>query len=350
MPADLLLTGATGFIGYYLAHALAAEGRMFRALTRPSSITTYLRELSDFCTLVEGDLNDPESLLDALEGVDTVIHAAALVSYQASDEEKLLRVNGEGTANLVNMMLEAGTPRLVYLSSVAALNRVDGGAPTGLSDRWPSTEPNTAYARSKFAAEREVWRGQAEGLSVAVVYPSVVLGAGDWRGTNTPAFWRRAADGAKFYPRGAAGFVDVRDVVTAVLTAIDRRLDRERFLLSAANLSWQELLTAVAESIGATPPAYGMPAWQSALLWPLEHLRSRLTGQTPLITREIHRNVQDRFRYEGSAYPQATGNHYLPIRESITETGKAFLLSQALDPQLPPTYLPLLESRNHPPA
>ncbi len=345
MPADLLVTGATGFIGYYLAHALAAQGRSFRALVRESSDTTYLRELSDYCTLVRGDLSDPDSLLEALEGVDTIVHAAALVSYQAGDEERLLHVNGEGTANLVNMMLEAATPRLVYLSSVAALNRVDGGPVTKLSDRWPATEPNTAYARSKFAAEREVWRGQAEGLSVSVLYPATVLGAGDWRGTNTPALWHRAAEGGRIYPGGAGGFVDVRDVAIAVLTAVDRRQDRERFLLSAANLTWRELLTAIAESIDAPRPSYGMPAWQSALLWPLEHLRSRLLGRTPLLTREIHRNLQDTFRYDGSAYPEITGHPYLPIEASIAEIGKAFLLSRSMDPKLPPTYLPLLDVR-----
>ena len=345
MPADLLLTGATGFIGYYLSHALAAEARPFRALVRSSSDTAFLRELSEFCTLVEGDLNDPDSLLDALEGVDTVIHAAACVSYQSGDDDLLLRVNGEGTANLVNMMLEAGTPRLVYLSSVAALNRTDGGAPTKLSDRWPVTEPNTPYARSKFAAEREVWRGQAEGLSVAAVYPAIVLGAGDWRGSNTPAFWRRAATGSSIYPLGAAGFVDVRDVVTAVLTVVDRRIDRDRFLLCAANLSWREVLTAIAESVGSPPPSYGMPAWQSALLWPLEHLRSRLTGHPALVTQATHRNVQDTFTYDGSDYPEATGHHYLPVLDSIAEIGQAFRLSRSMDPSLPPTYLPLLQSR-----
>ncbi len=345
MPADLLVTGATGFIGYYLAHLLAASGRYFRALVREGSDTTYLQELSDYCTLVQGDLNDPESLLDAVEGVDTVIHAAALVSYQAGDEGLLLHVNGEGTANLVNMMLEADTPRLVYLSSVAALNRVDGGPVTRLTDRWPATEPNTAYARSKFAAEREVWRGQAEGLSVSVLYPATVLGAGDWRGTNTPALWRRAAEGVTLYPEGAAGFVDVRDVALAALTAVDRRQDRERFLLSAANLSWREVLTAIADSIEAPRPFYGMPAWQSALLWPLEHLRSRLLNRTPHLTREIHRNLQDTFRYDGSAYPEITGHQYLPIAASITETGRAFKLSQSMDPSLPPTYLPLLDIR-----
>ncbi|MCP9236098.1 NAD-dependent epimerase/dehydratase family protein [Lewinella sp. JB7] len=342
MRAELLLTGGTGFIGYYLAHALAAEGRPFAALVRPGSATGTLSELGEWCTLVEGDLTDPESLLDALDGITTVIHAAACVSYQPGDADHMLRVNGEGTANLVNMMLEAGSERLVYLSSVAALNRIDGGQVTKVTDRWPLEEPNTAYARSKFAAEREVWRGQAEGLSVAAVYPSTVLGAGDWKGGNTPALWRRAGTGSRIYPLGTAGFVDVRDVARGVITLLDRRVDRDRMLLSADNLSWKDLLTAISASVDGAPPTYGMPAWQSALLWPVEHLRAKLAGTPPLITRATHQQLQARFAYDGSDYPALTGRSYVPISRTVSETGRAFQLSRKMGDNLPPTYLPLL--------
>ncbi|NJB85015.1 nucleoside-diphosphate-sugar epimerase [Lewinella marina] len=342
MPPDLLLTGATGFIGYYLSRTLAAAGRPFIALVRPDSDTDKLAELGEWCTLREGDVTDPESLADALEGVDTVVHAAARVSFQAGDEDEMLKVNAGGTANLVNMMLECGTPRLVYLSSVAALNRVDGGPPTGIDDRWPLEEIPTAYGRSKFAAEREVWRGQAEGLSVAALYPSIVLGAGDWNGQNTPGLWRRAADGARAYPRGATGFVDVRDVARAVLTVIDRRIDRDRFLLNAANLSWREALTAIAESVSAPAPAIPVSRWQSSLLWPLEGLRSLATGRPPLITHDSHRNAQASYRYDGRPYVEATGNEYIPIADTIREVGQAFHLSRTLGEGLPATYVPLL--------
>lgn len=341
MPGKLLLTGATGFIGYYIAHALAARGQSFTALVREGAETKYLEELSD-CTLVEGDLTDPESLYDALEGIDTVIHAAACVSYRAEDEDRMLKVNAGGTANLVNMMLEREVSRLVYLSSVAALNRVDGGAAISLTDRWPLEEPNTPYARSKFAAEREVWRGQAEGLSVAVAYPATVLGAGDWAGSNTPSLWRLMSEGSRIYPLGTAGFVDVRDVSRGVLGLLDRRIDRDRFLLVAENWSWQEALTRIARSVGASPPTYGMPAWQSALLWPVEALRAKLTDAKPRVTRATHRNMQASFTYDGSRYVKEVGSNYLPLEASIEEIGKAFVLARSLGEPLRPTYLPLL--------
>lgn len=342
MPPKLLLTGASGFIGYYLTRALAARAQPFIALVRPDSDMRYLSELDTYCTLVEGDLNDPESLYDALDGVETVIHAAAVVSYRSSDKDLMLKVNAEGTANLVNMMLQRGARRLIYISSVAALHRVDGGGMVSLSDRWPMKEPNTPYARSKFAAEREVWRGQAEGLSVAAAYPATVLGAGDWTSSNTPALWRRASEGGRIYPLGSAGFVDVRDVSRAVISLLDRDLDRDRFLLVAENLAWQTVLAKIALSIGAAPPTYGMPAWQSALLWPVEALRAKFADSKPLVTRATHHNLQSVFTYDGSRYPLETGNAYLPLDATIAEIGKAFLLSRSLGAPFQPTYLPLL--------
>lgn len=323
--SSILLTGATGFLGLAIARNLTSANKPFRALLRERSDKTELSKLSTHCEIVYGDLNDPASLLEACAGVDTIIHAAALVSYQSKDRDRLLVVNGEGTANLVNMALEAGVPRLIHLSSVAVLNRVDGGPVTTLKDRWPLERPNSSYAESKFAAEREVWRGQAEGLSVAVLYPSTILGIGDWQGQNTPAFWRMAAQERSFYPSGAAGFVDLRDVVDATRFVLERNIDGDRFLLNGANMSWRELLTQIAQSIRVSPPSRRMAAWQSALLWPLESLRARFSGDKPLITKESHRKVQARYSYDGSFYTKESGLTYRNINNAIQEIGNRFL-------------------------
>jgi nucleoside-diphosphate-sugar epimerase len=321
----LLITGATGYFGRHLTTALAASGRSFRALVREESDTTALSNLGEACTLVKGDINDPESLLNAFIGVDTIIHAAAFVSFQTADREAMQMVNGEGSANVVNMALEAGVRKVIHLSSVAVLNRRDGGPVVTLKDRWPEERPNTSYAESKFAAEREIWRGQAEGLEVAVLYPTHMLGAGDWGHDHAPKLWKMAARERGFYPTGTTGFVDVRDVAEAAMAVLDRNQDGDRFLLNAANLSWREGMTKIAESIGAKPPSLKVSAWQSGLLWPIEMLRASLAGTTPIITRESHQNVQADFRYDGTAYEEATGKTYRDIEETIRYVGERYL-------------------------
>lgn len=319
----ILLTGPTGYLGHRLAQALAQANRPFRALVRETSDVSQLKELTG-CEIITGDLNDPDSLLDACTGIDTIIHAAALVSFQTTDRDRMLFVNGEGTANLVNMALEAGVRRLVHVSSVAVLNRRDGGPVVTLAERWPEQRPNTSYAESKFIAEREAWRGQAEGLEVAVLYPTHMLGPGDWEHDHAPKLWTMAAKERGFYPTGTTGFVDVRDVVDAALAVLDRDQDGDRFLLNGTNWSWQEAMTKIAQSIDAKPPTLRIPAWQSAMLWPVELLRAKISGSKPIITRESHQNVQADFRYDGSAYVAATGRTYRDIEACVREVGQAF--------------------------
>lgn len=321
----ILLTGPTGYLGHRLAKALAVKGTSFRALARETSDTAKLRELPN-CEVVAGDLNDPDSLLDACAGIDTIIHTAALVSFQTTDRDRMLFVNGEGTANLVNMALEAGVRRIIHLSSVAVLNRRDGGPVVTLAERWPEQRPNTSYAESKFIAEREVWRGQAEGLEVAVLYPTHMLGPGDWHHDHAPKLWSMAAKERGFYPTGTTGFVDIRDVVDAALTVLERDQNGERFLLNAVNWSWEEAMTKIARSIGAKAPTLRVPAWQSAMLWPVELLRAKISGSKPIITRESHQNVQADFRYDGSAYLATTGNAYRDVETCVREVGKDFLI------------------------
>lgn len=319
----ILLTGATGFLGSAIAEALHKSGTPFVALLRETSDHSALKGLG--IPLRYADVNDPQSLLEAFAGVDTIIHTAAVVSFQPEDRDLLLKVNGEGTANVVNMALEAGVRRVIHLSSVAALDRVDGGPVVTLADRWPEKRPNTSYGESKFAAEREVWRGQAEGLEVAVLYPSLLLGRGNFDGHNTPSLWRLAAKERGFYPQGSTGLVALEDVTEAVVAVLKRDTDGDRFLLNAANKSWQEVLTLIAESIDKKPPSLSVARWQSAMLWPIEKVRAGIAGSKPLITKESHRNVQAAFRYDGKGFADLTGRKYSDIGTVIETIGKAYL-------------------------
>lgn len=324
----ILLTGATGYLGRRIARSLADRKLPFRALVRETSDISTLTDIGPNVEIITGDLNDPDSLLDACTGIETIIHAAAMVSFQTKDRERLLFVNGEGTANLVNMALEAGTRRFIHLSSVAVLNRRDGGPIVTLAERWPEERPNTSYAESKFAAEREVWRGQAEGLEVSVLYPTHILGDGDWEHEQAPRLWHMAAKERGVYPTGSTGFVDIRDIVDAALFVLDRDVDGDRFLLNAVNWTWKEALTRIAKSIEAKPPTVRVQPWQSALLWPIELVRSKISGSKPMITRESHQNVQADFRYDGSAYTEASGTAYRDVGACVREVGSAWQVSR----------------------
>lgn len=318
MDVPILLTGATGFLGNHLCPALLEQGYRVRALCRPGSDTSRLPTDHPQLQIIEGDILDIFALADAMEGCSAVVHTAALVSFQPKIRKELYQVNQEGTANVVNIALDQGIQRLVYVSSVAALGRVSGSKkPTSLRDNWHHQRALTPYARSKFAAEREVWRGQAEGLSTAAVYPSIMVGSGNAERGGSPSLFRHLANGSQFYPAGRTGFVAVEDVVDACLHLLQSRQESERVLCNAINLSWKDFLQQAAQTLQVKPPSIRLQAWQSALLWPLVGLGARISGKKPVITRASHRTSQGHFHYDGSSFEEIVGQPYRSIEGAI---------------------------------
>ncbi len=324
MQDPILLTGGSGFIGYYLAQALLSAGFAVRILLRPDSDDEQLKKLTGELSFVVGDLLDTDSLLAALDGCSTVVHAAAKLSFSPAEIGQLYQINTEGTANLINCCIERGIARFIHISSVAALDRSKEKSLISERNRWQEKPATTHYAASKFGAEREVWRGQAEGLSVAALYPATVIGPGDWWGSSTPHLFR-TAEGRKFYSMGSSGFVDVRDVADALLLVVEKNIDGDRFLLSAENLTWKAVLTQMAKALQLAPPRIGLAKWQTALLWPLATAWAKIRGTAPSLSRDFHRSAQAQYRYDGSKITQETGFRYRSVSRAIEETASLYL-------------------------
>ena len=125
---------------------------------------------------VKGDILDVVSLSEAMEGIDTVIHAAAKVSFHPKEKAALYKVNIEGTTNVVNMALEKNVKRFVHVSSVAAIGRTKRDEMVTEEKKWQQTNMNTQYAISKHYAEMEAWRGMGEGMDVVIINPTTILG------------------------------------------------------------------------------------------------------------------------------------------------------------------------------
>ena len=311
---------------------LLAKGQTVRALHRPSShrqrvldaVQEACPEALDRLTWCEGDVTDQASLDDALDGVDTVYHCAALVSFHPADAAAMARINADGTAQLVNAMLHRNTPRLVHVSSVAALGR-KAGEPTTEDTLFEEQPGTTAYARSKQRAEMEAWRGMAEGLEVIVVNPTIILGDARY-GESSGMVFRRAAEGRRHYPAGGGGFVGVIDLL-AVCAALDVGADGgqqgilgERFIVSAEDVSHRDIMTWVAESIGVRPPSAPLQGWMLALAWRAATAAAWITRKPPILTRDLARNTQVQHQYDTGKLSRALPDfRFTPIREVIRE-------------------------------
>jgi nucleoside-diphosphate-sugar epimerase len=312
----VFITGGNGLIGSYTTRLLLERGYPVRLLRRPASRLDWLSDLTDRIAWVEGDVLDMALLLDAIQPGDWVVHAAAIVSFDPSQREKMFKVNVEGTANVVNACLQKNAGKLCFVSSVAALGRSKRNPLIDENTPWEASEFNTAYAHSKYLAELEVWRGVAEGLPAVVVNPSVVLGPADWERSSTQLF-KYAWEEHLFYPAGTVNYVDVRDVAEAIYLLLRSDIISEKFILNAGNITHRELLSGMAACFGKNPPTFEAKPWMAALGWRLEWLRSAVTGKSPLLTRETARSTYFTYHYSNDKVKNALHFSFRSLQDTL---------------------------------
>ncbi|GAA4398812.1 NAD-dependent epimerase/dehydratase family protein [Nibrella viscosa] len=329
LPKPVLITGATGFIGSHIARRYLAAGQAVEALYRPGSGHGLLTDVADRITWHEGDITDVPSLQAAIGPDMDVIHAAAIVSFVPKDRPGMEKINVEGTANVVNVCLQAGIHKLGYISSVAALGRPNTkGIIPGQSivinekQKWEDSPNNSFYAQTKYRAELEVWRGVAEGLNTVMVNPSVVLGEGDWTRSSVQLF-KYVYDEKPFYTDGTVNFVDVKDVAEAVYKLMQTEIVNERFILNADTLPYKELLERMARAMGKRPPGVRVSPAVANILWRIEAVRSWLTGKAPLITKETARSASQSYRFDNRKLMQMLDFHYRPLDETLRRVATA---------------------------
>ena len=337
---QILVTGGTGFIGSYLLRYLVREGyRGVRAVRRPGSDMRLVEPVADQIDWVEGDLRDIFFLEESMHAVETIIHCAAKLSFQPGEEKEMMQVNVQGTANVVNAALHTGVEKLLHVSSVEAVGRSKDGETLRENSRWQRSRLNTPYAISKFLGEQEAWRGMAEGLTVNVVNPAVVLGAGRWE-EGPLQFFRLTWNNFPFYPSGAAGFVDVRDVARFMVRLLERDISGERFLLSAENMSYRSLMERLAHYLDRRPPSIRLAPWMQGLAWRFAWLKRQLGAPPSPITRETTRIASSTFFVDPAKSRTALDFDYLPIEETLAATAQRF--REAAANGFSPRLLPLV--------
>jgi dihydroflavonol-4-reductase len=312
----VLVTGATGLLGSHLVGALLQKGEGVRALYR--SDAGQLPYAQDpHIEWIKADILDVVAVEQAMDGVQQVYHCAGVVSFNPRQADMLHRVNREGTANVVNACLNAGVEKLLFVSSVAALGRLreDGKVHEGMM--WTPETSNSRYGESKYLAETEVWRGIGEGLNAVIVNPVIILGAGDWSKGSSGIF-KSAYDEFPWYTEGVSGFVDVLDVVKAMILLMNSAASAERFILSADNLPYRELFSGIALQFGKKPPHKKVTPFLAQVAWRWEGIKAAFSGATPLLTKETSRTGQSKVYFDNSKVKSfLKGFEYIPIADSI---------------------------------
>jgi dihydroflavonol-4-reductase len=326
LSTNVFVTGGTGFLGAYIIKELVEKGYTVRALRRSNTLPFFIpKHILDKVEWVHGDILDVVSLAEAMEGMDTVIHAAAKVSFQAKERKELLKINIEGTANVVNMALEKNIRRFVQISSVAAIGRTTSGETITEEKKWTAGKMHTMYAISKYRGEMEVWRGAAEGLNVVVVNPSTVLGYGDWN-MSSCAIFKNVYKEFPWYTTGINGFVGVEDVARATVLLMESDLRGERFIVNSENWSFQQLLNTIADGFGKKHPSKEATRLMGSIAWRLEKLKSAFSGKKPLLTRESARVAHSITYFDNNKILKSLpGFTFTPLAHSIKSACERYL-------------------------
>ena len=318
MSKRVLVTGGTGFIGHYIIGRLIQSGYTVSALVRKGS--THIHTLSVFDRQIQifwGDINDVESIELACMDQDIVVHAAAVVAFDAGQSRDLLKVNVEGTANLVNVCLEKNIIQFVHLSSIAALGGVPGQVNLDESTLWNEKTTNL-YAKSKHQAELEVWRGSAEGLEVTILNPSLVIGPWDTAHHSMHLF-KGALNNLPFYPSGSNGFVDVRDVAEAVILSLEKKLTLERIIINGYNLSYREMLGRISSLMGKNPPTFLFPKSLARFGAWVVRLFAFLLGRKHYFQASIIKSIYTPSSYNNKKSIELLGLQYRPLDQTLNE-------------------------------
>jgi len=279
----IFVTGANGLVGSNLCHKLIESGHKVTAMVRRESNLLGLKSFAG--EIVYGDILDVENLCRLIEGSDFIFHTAGLVSFDNRRREELLRVNVEGTKNVMNVALRAGVKRVVHTSSVAAIGIPPVGDMADEDIEYNRQKYNIAYSDSKHFGEVEVEKAVQRGLDAVIVNPASIVGQRDiYRHFGVLL---RVLRGKRIVPyiRGGMCVVGVDDVVDGQIAALKLGKPGEKYILGSENISFKNLIRKIGEVVGASVPNVYVPIWTARLAALTLEILSDITGEPPVLTR-----------------------------------------------------------------
>jgi nucleoside-diphosphate-sugar epimerase len=316
----IFITGASGLLGASLIETLVnshdgATDLQIRALYRKQIPSIQFAEKIEW---IEGDILDVVVLEEALKGVSEVYHCAAIVSFDPKQKQRMHATNIDGTANVVNACIDAGIKKLLFVSSVAALGRIREDGPINETMNWSEETSNSEYGKTKYLAEMEVWRGIGEGLDAVIVNPVIILGSGDWNGGSSGIF-KSAYNRFPWYTNGASGFVDVKDVTTAMKALMKSDISAQRFIISGHNTPYRTIFNLIADAFKVPRPYKRVTPLLASIVWRLEAVKAFFTGSSPLLTKETTLTAQAVVNFDNTKLLKALPHFsYTPLENTIT--------------------------------
>jgi dihydroflavonol-4-reductase len=316
------VTGATGFIGANLVRLLLEKGYDVRALVRPSSNLSNLKNLP--IEISQGELNS-DDLVEKMQGCQVLFHVAALYSLWQKDRPRLYMSNVLATRNVLAAARKAKIERVVYTSSVAAIGVKKGG----IADETYQSPVESLigdYKKSKYWGEREALQAVQTGQDVVIVNPSTPVGPWDLKPTPTGdiilRFLRRQMPA---YVDTGLNLIDVRDVAQGHLLALEKGKTGERYILGHENITLKAILAMLSEITGLSAPETTIPLWiPLTMAWFDENCLAPL-GKSPSFPFDGVRMSQQVMYYDASKAVRELGLPQSSLKVALGDAVQWFL-------------------------
>lgn len=272
----ILVTGASGFVGWHVARLLLERGAIVHALVRPGSAVPGLP-----VRLFEGDLRDARTVQQAIIGCGAVFHVAADYRLWVKDPDAMFETNVRGTSQLLELASIEDVERFVYTSTVGCI-----GIPTeGLGDESTPVDIHAMYGpykQSKYLAEEAVLRIASQGFPAVIVNPTAPVGVRDAKPTPTGKIIVDFLRGRMpAYLDTGLNIVDVEDVALGHLLAAEHGRTGERYILGGDNLTLKEILGLLSDISGRPAPRLEIPYSVAMAFARLGSAWASLSGKPP---------------------------------------------------------------------
>lgn len=330
----VVVTGATGHVGNVLVRELVRRGEKVRAMVQPSETTEAIAGLR--VEVVRADVRDFASLASAFADADLVYHLAGIITISGGQARLLEEVNVLGARNVAQACLQAGVRRLVYTSSVHALEEPPRGTPFCETTEFRPEALDGDYARSKARASIEVRKSVEQGLDAVIVFPSGIIGPYDFRLSEMGRLFIDFARGRlTAYVDGAYDFVDVRDVVAGLLLAAERGRAGQGYILSGERISVKDLLCLLEQVTGVRARARRLPFWLARFAARFAPAYYRLRRAKPRFTSYSLRVLASNCLMSSAKAARELGYAPRPLTETVRSSIEWLVATGRLQLKLP---------------
>lgn len=245
----VLVTGASGFLGSWVARSIAAAGYPLTIVARdPSRLGDGLGNAD----VIQCDLLSAGDLARAAAGASAIVHCAGMFSLSHRHRGAMQRANVDATRNVLEAAAANGA-RVIHTSSIATVG--PSAEPQALDESAPARplRVNYPYAQSKRQSEELALAASQRGLDVVVLNPGILLGPGDVNFTSTEFVLRYVRGEMWAHLGGGSSFCDVRDVARAYVAALERGRVGHRYLLGGVNRTYRSVQRTLQRLSGLRP-------------------------------------------------------------------------------------------------